>query len=673
VTAPTDPRLAVEQLDLLSGGGPRRSRRRERAKPACCAGTGIVTDGATGRLSRCDLHLSDSAGEVLLARQLQRDERIAEICRGATVPPPPPAPLPGQEEESDSSPPVVPSGEKARVAIDLALPQIARPGRSGWLRADWNGEWWSRDAPEDDVFWGNVEHDEDEICESLSPEARYQNAIARTQALQAAALFVISHTIEDQRFRRRDHDVSLREMALEYSRKLGQCGRPRLQFCEAPQEGHGRSGGAGIAPPPPLCAEGSAATTDPSPAPVSAPAALLADGKVEQRRLEFLWLRCPHGHNRFVVPCCQCPLCFRQQRRRSARWMAGMDAAPRLPRTWQYRWRHVEWSLWQRDLVRDEVFLDALRSGDDGGLRRAFASIERRSDETLKLRGKFMRMLRDKYGDARWTGYAKLEMGDVNGMMHVHALVYCRYLPREELQRWLRERDCTVPGCQHPPDDRCEECQTVVWFNERGERKVGRACTHPERLRNGGLRQRCNGSWTVHINEPYEEGSDGERMRGTAGANRELGKYICQPFNLACDDDGGSSHAAPVGGMSDAQFAAALGLALRGEGPLARVFACALREMSFQLVLSAKGRHCFERYGLARDQNVDEQVGDDVEPDGDAETRPCERCAALGNPGQPMRRFARGIRSPSGYSFKWAYRTEDGCERVRWARPPPGS
>ncbi len=571
---------------------------RRRLAPTCtaCGDCGVATE-ATGRLRRCTCKaLRDSRGEAALARQARDDARLEELGREPSIRLPPtgvPDDAAPQSSESQG-----PGRREGNASTGLPLPHDP-----------WQREWWALGLSDDgwDRYDGPTWEGECEPMESLSREGRYHTRIARTQALQAAALYFVSQLVSDQR---------QRKVALQYSRKLGECGR-----------------------------------TLPQPRQI--------DGKLvwSAIRKEMLWLRCPSRHSRFVIPCCQCPVCPRQQRRRSARWRARIESGPPLPRTGAYRWRHVEFSMRQQGLASDADIVEAIRAGDRERLQRLASSVAACVDAGLDLRARFMRMLRDKYGDpATWIGFAKIEMG-ADGMVHIHALVYCRWLPRatkdrsSPLQRWLRAQDCSVPGCQHPADDRCDAC-----------RQGGRECGHPECLPGGGLRTRCGGSWYVHVNEPYEKRPDGSRVRGTRNAIHELAKYITKPLDAPKRHrkrDGASiesEEAVVLSEMDDTAFLIRLAHALRGDGPFAELYARALREMVFHVAL--RGRHCVESYGLARVKSDDATMGDDVEPGPDAETRPCEHCAAEGRPGVAMRCIARGERARSGLSIAWRFRQD---------------
>lgn len=170
--------------------------------------------------------------------------------------------------------------------------------------------------------------------------------------------------------------------------------------------------------------------------------------------------------------CCRVPLCPREQKRRAARWgaRAGYWLSETMPN--------------QADgLVTWKFATFALRGSGD-----VWTDVERH----LKLRGQLVRYLRGEgYGAeaGKLDAVGAVELGDEAdsgaGHVHLHMLVYTSRLDREELQRWLRSKDCTRKGCPHPADDRCDACKAAK-----------HACVHPD-----GRRERCNGSWVVDIVE----------------------------------------------------------------------------------------------------------------------------------------------------------------------------
>jgi hypothetical protein len=122
------------------------------------------------------------------------------------------------------------------------------------------------------------------------------------------------------------------------------------------------------------------------------------------------------------------------------------------------------------------------------------ADIER----TLKYRAKLKRVLEEKFhAQAIWI---KLDIGEENGHPHLHALIYAPFINRERLVVWQKKQTCTVKGCKHPADDRCDECRANKC-----------ECHHPHD--DGSLR--CNGAWDVDLRQADDPG--------------EVLKYVCSP------------------------------------------------------------------------------------------------------------------------------------------------
>jgi hypothetical protein len=103
-------------------------------------------------------------------------------------------------------------------------------------------------------------------------------------------------------------------------------------------------------------------------------------------------------------------------------------------------------------------------------------------DKTLDTRAKLARFLDRNFHLS--AAYMSLDLGTEKQSLHFHVVALMDYAPRELLQSWLRSTDCTVPGCSHPADDRCEACK-----------KAKHRCEHPH----ADGTPRCNGSWYVHI------------------------------------------------------------------------------------------------------------------------------------------------------------------------------
>jgi hypothetical protein len=173
--------------------------------------------------------------------------------------------------------------------------------------------------------------------------------------------------------------------------------------------------------------------------------------------------QCCAGHTRTFAECCQVPMCPRYQRKRSGHWVARARAlmespayAGKVPKLLTVTLRHPE----------GETLPEAV-------------------EKAIKLRAAVMRHLRKVYGLT--AAFGALEMSE-HGHVHLHIIAWCAFLPRPLLQSWLRGRDCTVPGCAHPADDRCDEC------------RAGKVeCSHLD-----GGRQRCNGSFMLDVRKCFD-------------------------------------------------------------------------------------------------------------------------------------------------------------------------
>ena len=202
-----------------------------------------------------------------------------------------------------------------------------------------------------------------------------------------------------------------------------------------------------------------------------------------------------------VLACCDTPPCSRHQRKVSRRWDERSDAL--------YGWlehlrRHPE-PLSPEECERLRVERKEASGKDNERKRRLldaklyaaqFAVYGKGQqwvhveigvqggdvDKTLDTRAKFARHMERNYHST--AAYMALDLGGKKQSPHFHAVMLCDYAPRENLQRWLRSTDCTVPGCSHEADDRCEAC-----------RKAKRRCSH----KRADGKPRCNGSWYVHV------------------------------------------------------------------------------------------------------------------------------------------------------------------------------
>lgn len=249
-----------------------------------------------------------------------------------------------------------------------------------------------------------------------------------------------------------------------------------------------------------------------------------------------VWMKgCAAGHKRPLTECCDVPMCPRYQRKRSNHWIARVRA---LMASQTYKGK------------RPKLLTVALRHPAGETLPEAV-------EKVIKLRAVLMRHLRKTYGMT--AAVAPLEMSDT-GHVHLHSIVFSDFLPRALLQRWLRARDCTVSGCNHPADDRCDAC-----------REGSVECVHLD-----GERRRCNGSFMVDVRICYDP--------------VEALKYAAAP--VVCD-----------GGDAE---------------PTETQLEAAARTVRFYLAIS--GRHRVETYGDAK--RMVEGEGDQDE-DRDANTCWC--------------------------------------------------
>jgi len=245
--------------------------------------------------------------------------------------------------------------------------------------------------------------------------------------------------------------------------------------------------------------------------------------------------------------CCACAPCSREQRRRSRQWVARAERVyERLPNAHGRRWRLLTLSLRKTGNLKHDV------------------------EATISMRAALMRLLRSKFGMK--AGFGAIEQGD-DSNIHLHALVFCDYVERAKLQSWLRSRDCTVRGCKHPADDRCDSC------------RAGRcSCIHPD-----AGRVRCNGSWVVNV----------QAIKGKKGIYEAI-KYAAAP--VALQD-------VPEPGLP------------------ATNFQVAYAERVLRFYLAMQGRHRVETYGEAKDDVASPMDDDDLPLDG--EMHPCPKGNAL--------------------------------------------
>ncbi|MBM4362536.1 MAG: hypothetical protein FJ104_07630 [Deltaproteobacteria bacterium] len=317
--------------------------------------------------------------------------------------------------------------------------------------------------------------------------------------------------------------------------------------------------------------------------------------------VEFRLFACgPCGTAAVVAPCCHLSICPRTQHRRAKKWRARAAALaellPNNPRGADFKrvagltkkalgkatmdvndhtWKAFEFSLRLRGTLKERV------------------------NATIKLRTKFMRHMRRRYG--MMACFASLDLSP-SGLVHVHAIAYCGYAPRADLQRWLRSQDCTISGCTHEADDRCGACTAA----KRGD------CPHPHA--NG--RPRCNGSWYVDVRKCYARGTKEHHDPVVAGVIEAL-KYAAAPVGTKP----GGEHDAPAPGAvpTEAQLAHAEQLVL--------------------YYLAIRRWKVVETCGLARLPDPHEEHGaDDREPEAEGGVPICPEC------GEPMRYAVTGTR-----------------------------
>jgi len=275
---------------------------------------------------------------------------------------------------------------------------------------------------------------------------------------------------------------------------------------------------------------------------------------------------------RTTCSCCNLECCPRRQRRYAQGWVDRMEKlcaalerygvglnpdAENVPVPASLRWKHIVVSPRARGGIFEQV------------------------NAMVKLRADLADYLTREHG--MLGAVASIER---EGTGHVHMIGLCEYVDHRVLEHWLRSRDCTIRGCHHPANDRCDACKRDGLGN----------CHHRERMPDGRLRPRCNGSWYVHVSVCYERGPDGRRIKSgktLAGAVREAIKYVTKPTA-----NGKSLHET----LADAPDEV-----WRDEIGHAR------ESMLFHLALA--GRHRVETYGLAKQRAPGEdEVIDDVEP-----------------------------------------------------------
>lgn len=336
--------------------------------------------------------------------------------------------------------------------------------------------------------------------------------------------------------------------------------------------------------------------------------------------------RCPkHGHAVTVGYCCHKALCPREQRRRAQRWQARLTALaktlPNEPRGADYKRLRASGAPVNVGTFTWKMITIALKQS---------GTYEERLDAIVDARARLARLLTQHAG--MLAGIGAIEMGDKairrggRGNVHLHFLAYCGFVARDprkasrdgfDLQSWLRAYDCTIPGCRHDADDRCDQCK-----------REHHACTHP---RSDGT-ARCDGSWYVDVRKAYVSEKGARYHDPEVGAIVEAVKYACAP--VSADD-----------------------VPRPGEAPTPSQLAHAAQVIEFFLALH--GRHRVETYGLAKQPAeheaaaCDDVAGESYEPrdleEGDDSTSKgppkCPECD------EPMKYAATGVRRGAVYGW----------------------
>jgi len=193
-----------------------------------------------------------------------------------------------------------------------------------------------------------------------------------------------------------------------------------------------------------------------------------------------------------VTHCCNVPFCPRHQRRQSQLWTErAMELIDLIPEERGYSWKMVTIAL------KDEP------------------DLQKDIDNHLQLRREMYRLMSlttkripNNPFDARAMIGALEQAGTPEKPhIHLHLVIYCKHLPREMLQSWLRSRDCSVDGCDHPADTR-------------------------------GTDSKCNGSWYIDIRKlrcwrkaKFKKCGCSSSRKCQAAGVREALKYATKPVN----------------------------------------------------------------------------------------------------------------------------------------------
>ncbi len=204
--------------------------------------------------------------------------------------------------------------------------------------------------------------------------------------------------------------------------------------------------------------------------------------------------------------CCQTPLCPRRQRRLAQQWVAKgrniIDAVRETPTEKGYSWKMVTIGLKVEPDLKADV------------------------SNHLKLRRDFSLLVARKYGGLGGIGSVEMAGSTEMGVhVHLHFLLYCQHLPREQLQTWLRGRDCTIPKCDHPADTRGtdSECDGSWYLDVRRLRcwrknKTGRCkCNSARQCESYGISEAIK-----YAAKPVSSSKEGKPKKGVEPTSGEL-------------------------------------------------------------------------------------------------------------------------------------------------------
>ena len=305
--------------------------------------------------------------------------------------------------------------------------------------------------------------------------------------------------------------------------------------------------------------------------------------------------RCPEtGKVHCRGSCCRSAACPREEHRRSARWakrIITLAETLEVPAGWGHKLVTV--SLRQRGGMFERV------------------------DRAIRLRASALRRLRDEYGVS--DAVATIDTGE-HGNVHVHIECVAPFIARDRELRWLQAQDCTVPGCTHEPDDRCEECRAAKC-----------SCPHPH----ADGTPRCNGSFVFDVRSVRARCPGCKRRPNAAGVCRCEGKVhdLRSAENL-------------IGGIFEAvKYATSPALPDGRPAEERQWFA----RMTALLHLALRGRHRIETYGRYRAPMPEEERASTDTADGDERPWLCTCCEVP----VAIRCVGVGVRE-RGLGFRWS-------------------